>query len=112
MTKKCRQCGAGFEARNSLHVACSPRCAIDLAQAKAIKKRRGETLAMKRDLNDNDRQYQLKQAQACWQQIKRRLLPKSSLPFYFSEGVAICETALYSITSTNANTHRERDYEY
>jgi len=71
MAKKCRQCGVKFNARNSLHVACSPRCAIDLAQTKTLKKRRGETLAMKRDLNNNDRQYQLKQAQSAFNRYIR-----------------------------------------
>jgi len=61
MAKKCRQCGAGFDARNSLHVACSPRCAIDLAQSKALKKRCGETLAMRRRLNDSDRPTRLRE---------------------------------------------------
>lgn len=38
--KKCRHCGDRFQAFNSLHRACSPQCAIEVARADAQKAQR------------------------------------------------------------------------
>lgn len=40
--KKCRACKAKFQPRNSLQVACSPRCALEIARANKLKRDRKE----------------------------------------------------------------------
>lgn len=61
--KACRNCGNEFTPFVTTAVACSPRCALDIARDKAAKKKKAETRKMRRDFNAKDRSYQLKKAQ-------------------------------------------------
>ena len=47
--KKCRICKEPFKPFNSLHVACSPKCALAVADQKKEKKQKKELIAFRRN---------------------------------------------------------------
>ena len=63
---KAESCNNTFTPRAMGHVACSPRCALDIAKAKKIKKHAQETNAMRRQMLSNDRRHQMKRAQSAF----------------------------------------------
>ena len=48
MAKKCKSCGNEFEPFNSLAVACSVKCALDVAKQKKAKKHKKELIEFRR----------------------------------------------------------------
>ena len=46
--------------------ACSPKCALGLVKAKKAEARARTTRKMRKEMNDNDRSYQLRKAQAAF----------------------------------------------
>ena len=48
--KKCRACGEWFHAYNTLHRACSPRCAMDVVRMDAEKEQKRDTRRRKQTL--------------------------------------------------------------
>lgn len=62
--KKCKACGAEFQPFRSLQRVCSPLCAIELARDEKKESFKRETRKMRTKLNDSNRSYWLKKAQA------------------------------------------------
>jgi len=58
--KKCRQCKKPFEPYNSLQVACSPPCAVKVAEAKREKKEKKELA----DFRKNDKSLAVLRSEA------------------------------------------------
>ena len=69
--KTCRQCKGSFLPTRPLQSVCSPVCAIAQVSAKRTKARDGAHRARKRALLDNDRSFQLKEAQKVFNQYIR-----------------------------------------
>lgn len=62
--KKCKVCGTKFRPKyNSMQKVCSVDCARDYARLSREQEYRKETRRRKKELNENDRSYQLKKAQ-------------------------------------------------
>lgn len=69
--KKCTACGEKYQPMNTLQKACSPSCAISLVEFTKRKEFKQKTRQMRQKLNDNDRGYQLKRAQAAFNKFIR-----------------------------------------
>lgn len=68
---KSESCENTFTPKAMGHVACSPRCALDVARARAVRKRRKETNVMRRGLLSNDRRHQMRKAQDAFNEYIR-----------------------------------------
>lgn len=50
--RKCRVCKAPFMPRNSMHVACSPMCALDIAKVQRAKAEKARVTQERRDVRE------------------------------------------------------------
>ena len=64
--KKCKCCGELFQPFNSMAKACSVKCAMELGQAANKKKYKADTRKLRQAMNDKDRSYWIKKAQAAF----------------------------------------------